>query len=125
MRRTAARAPGIVAAAVCLLALGGCAGTPSGQAVVGEWGSSATGQPHLTIENDGTFSGSDGCNTLSGTGEIDGDEIDFGSITSTLKACEGVDEWLAKAATGNVRGDTMTVLDDSGATIGTLKREGP
>jgi heat shock protein HslJ len=118
-------APGIVAAAVALLALGGCAGTPSGQAVVGEWGSRATGQPYLTIEDDGAFSGSDGCNTLSGNGEIDGDEIDFGSITSTLKACEGVDEWLGKAATGNVRGDTMTVLDDAGATIGTLKREGP
>lgn len=125
MRRTADTAPGIVAVVLALLALGGCAGTPSGHAVVGGWGSTATGQPHLTIEDDGTFSGSDGCNALSGTGEIDGDEIDFGSITSTLKACDGVDEWLAKAATGNVKGDTMTVLDDSGATIGTLKREGP
>ena len=111
-----------VAATAFLLA--GCAGTPSGKAVVGEWGSTASGQPHLNIENDGTFSGSDGCNQLSGQGQIDGDEITFGSIASTMKACEGVDEWLGKAATGNVSGDTMTVLDDGGKTIGTLKRSG-
>jgi len=111
-----------VAAAVLLLA--GCAGTPSGQAVVGRWGSTSAGQPNLDIENDGTFSGFDGCNTLSGKGQIDGDEITFGPIASTLMACEDVDTWLGKAATGNVSGDTMTVLDDGGSTIGTLKRSG-
>ncbi|MFF9564573.1 META domain-containing protein [Leifsonia sp. NPDC014704] len=111
-----------VAAAVLLLA--GCAGTPSGQAVVGRWGSTSTGQPNLDIENDGTFSGSDGCNTLSGKGQIEGDEITFGPIASTLMACENVDTWLSKAATGNVSGDTMTVLDDGGSTIGTLNRSG-
>ena len=41
-----------------------------------------------------------------------------------MMACEGVDTWLSKAATGNVSGDTMTVLDDGGSTIGTLKRSG-
>lgn len=111
-----------VAAAVLLLA--GCAGTPSGQAVVGRWGSTSAGQPNLDIQNDGTFAGSDGCNTLSGKGQIDGDEITFGPIAATLMACENVDTWLSKAATGNVSGDTMTVLDGSGSTIGTLKRSG-
>ncbi|SEA32232.1 META domain-containing protein [Leifsonia sp. 21MFCrub1.1] len=112
----------VVAAAVLLLA--GCAGTPSGQAVVGRWGSTSAGQPNLDIQNDGTFAGSDGCNTLSGKGQIDGDEITFGPIAATLMACENVDTWLSKAATGNVSGDTMTVLDGSGSTIGTLKRSG-
>lgn len=112
----------VVAAAVLLLA--GCAGTPSGQAVVGRWGSTSAGQPNLDIQNDGTFVGSDGCNTLSGKGQIDGDEITFGPIAATLMACENVDTWLSKAATGNVSGDTMTVLDGSGSTIGTLKRSG-
>jgi len=111
-----------VLAAVLLLA--GCAGTPSGAKVVGEWGSTASGQPNLNIENDGTFSGSDGCNHLSGQGQIDGNEITFGAIASTMMACQGVDTWLGKAATGNVSGDTMTVLDDKGGTIGTLKRSG-
>lgn len=112
------------AALAVVLLLAGCAGTPSGAKVVGMWGSTASGQPNLNIENDGTFSGSDGCNRLSGQGQIDGNEITFGSIASTMMACEGVDEWLGKAATGNVSGDTMTVLDDSGKTIGTLPRSG-
>ncbi|ANF32007.1 META domain-containing protein [Leifsonia xyli] len=120
--RVAAAGATIVLAAA--LALAGCAGTPSGAAVVGRWGSTSSGQPNLDIQNDGTFSGSDGCNQLSGQGQIDGDEITFGSIASTMKACEGVDTWLSKAATGNVSGSTMTVLDDGGATIGTLKRSG-
>jgi heat shock protein HslJ len=113
----------VVALAVLLL-LAGCAGTPSGAAVVGMWGSKSSGQPNLNIQDDGTFSGSDGCNSVSGTGQIDGDEITFGAIASTLMACEGVDEWLGKAATGNVSGDTMTVLDSGGSTIGTLKKSG-
>ena len=112
------------AVAAVMLLLAGCAGTPSGKAVSGEWGSKAAGQPYLNIQEDGTFSGTDGCNQLSGQGQIDGNEITFGSITSTMKACQGVDEWLAHAATGNVRGDTMTVLNDGGKTIGTLKRSG-
>lgn len=118
------RVHGLAAAAAVVLLLAGCAGTPSGQAVVGRWGSTASGQPNLDIENDGTFSGSDGCNSLSGKGLIDGDEITFGAIASTLMACEDVDTWLSKAATGNVKGSTMTVLDDGGSTIGTLKRSG-
>ena len=63
------------AALAVVLLLAGCAGTPSGAKVVGMWGSTASGQPNLNIENDGTFSGSDGCNRLSGKGQIDGDEI--------------------------------------------------
>lgn len=114
----------LAAVAGAILLLAGCAGTPSGQAVVGEWGSTASGKPNLNIENDGTFSGSDGCNTLSGKGLIDGDEITFGPMASTLMACDDVDTWLSKAATGNVSGSTMTVLDDGGSTIGTLKRSG-
>lgn len=113
-----------VAVLAAVLLLAGCAGTPSGAKVVGHWGSTASGQPNLNIEDDGTFSGSDGCNRLSGQGQIDGDEITFGSIASTMMACEGVDTWLGKAATGNVKGDTMTVLDDKGSTIGTLDRSG-
>ena len=61
IHRTAA-----VLAAILLLA--GCAGTPSGAAVVGRWGSTSSGQPNLDIQNDGTFSGTDGCNRLSGQG---------------------------------------------------------
>ncbi|WP_158867051.1 META domain-containing protein [Leifsonia sp. AG29] len=122
MRSTSRAGATALAFAAVVLILGGCAGTPSGAAVVGDWGSQATGQPHLTIQNDGAFSGSDGCNSLSGKGSINGDVITFGPIASTLKACEGVDEWLGKAASGTVSGKTMTVTDSSGTKIGTLEK---
>lgn len=114
------RAGSIVLVAAALLA--GCAGTPSGAALVGTWGSTASKQPNLTIENNGSFSGTDGCNRLTGTGSIDGDSITFGPMASTLMACEGVDEWLNKAATGTAKGSTLTIYDDGGNAIGTLEK---
>lgn len=119
-RKTWLQAGAIGLAAVALLA--GCAGTPSGASPAGTWGSAEGGKPNLTIESDGGFSGTDGCNRLTGTGTIDGDTITFGPIASTLMACEGVDEWLGKAATGTARGDTITIYNDKGDTIGTLPK---
>lgn len=128
MTRTTRRAPGgllravAVAAAVAAL-LAGCAGTSSGAAVVGTWGSTAPQQPNLTIENDGAFSGTDGCNRLTGRGSIDGDSITFGPIASTMMACTGVDEWLGKAVTGTAKGASLVVYDSSGNQIGTLDKK--
>ncbi|AGW42599.1 hypothetical protein O159_27010 [Leifsonia xyli subsp. cynodontis DSM 46306] len=114
------RAGALGLAAVSLLA--GCAGNPGSAALAGSWGSSAAGKPNLTIQSDGSFSGSDGCNRLMGKGSIDGDSISFGPIVSTRMACEGVDEWLDKAARGTVAGSTLTVYDDKGGKIGTLDK---
>jgi heat shock protein HslJ len=128
MARTIRRAPaGLVGACIAAAAviglLAGCAGTPSGNAVVGTWGSTAAQQPNLTIENDGAFSGTDGCNRLTGRGSIDGDSITFGPIASTMMACTGVDEWLGKAVTGTAKGSTLVVYDLSGNQIGTLDKK--
>lgn len=118
--RTAAGLRAAAAALALGALLAGCSGTSGGAALVGTWGSTAAAQPNLTIENDGTFSGTDGCNRLTGKGSIDGDTITFGSMASTLMACQGVDEWLGKAATATAEGSTLTVHDDTGRTIGTL-----
>ncbi|WP_426625747.1 META domain-containing protein [Leifsonia sp. McL0607] len=128
MTRTIRRAPvgllgACAAAAVVVGLLSGCAGTPSGAALVGTWGSTAEKQPNLTIENDGAFSGTDGCNRLTGRGSIDGDSITFGPIASTMIACTGVDEWLGKAVTGTAKGNTMVVYDISGNQIGKLDKK--
>jgi heat shock protein HslJ len=128
MARTIRRTPAallraaVISAAVAGL-LAGCAGTPSGAAVVGTWGSTAAKQPNLTIQNDGAFSGTDGCNQLTGRGSIDGDSITFGPIASTMMACTGVDEWLGKAATGTAKGSALVVYDTSGNQIGTLAKK--
>ncbi len=112
------------AAAALLAALAGCA-TPGGEtaAFTGTWGSSASGQPNLTIEDDGKVSGTDGCNRLTGTGTVSGDTFRFGNLASTMMACEGVDEWLGKASTASVDGKTLIVYDDSNKKIGTLEKQ--
>ena len=42
----------------------------------------------LTFDKDGNVFGSGGCNSLGGTYKVDGNEITFSEITSTLMACE-------------------------------------
>jgi heat shock protein HslJ len=42
----------------------------------------------LTFSDDGTVGGSSGCNSLGGTYKVDGNEITFREITSTLMACD-------------------------------------
>lgn len=42
----------------------------------------------LTFGDDGTVMGSGGCNSLGGDYEVDGSQITFSPLTSTLMACE-------------------------------------
>ncbi|SDR74506.1 META domain-containing protein [Microterricola viridarii] len=115
----------IAVAAVAALGLSGCAnsgaGTPGGPDPVGTWGTvDTTGVPFLTFSDDGSFTGSDGCNTLNGGWQLDGTTIDFENVATTLKACEGVDTWLSALNTATIEGTTMTVFNDADAEIGTL-----
>lgn len=113
--------PGIAVVAVAAaLLLSGC--TSSDSSFAGDWGQDAPGQPSLTIASDGSFSGTDGCNPLTGKGTISGDTFTFGPFASTLKACEGVTPWLNLADTAKVDGDTLTVYRSGGTEIGTLER---
>lgn len=113
----------LTAAAACgalALALTGCA---SGEdAAVGTWEAGDDTGASLTLEEDGTLSGTDGCNRLTGSWEADGDEVSFGKMASTMKACPDMDPWLAQAVTGTVSSDEMVVSDDDGDTLGTLQR---
>jgi heat shock protein HslJ len=117
--RTARPALAVVLA-LALTVLTGC--SPSGSAFVGDWGQKATGQPSLTIRSDGSFSGTDGCNPVEGTGAISGDTFTFGPFASISKACAGVTPWLNLADTAKVDGNTLTVYRSGGEKIGTLER---
>lgn len=110
-----------LAAAVVLAALAGCASSGSASPT-GDWGVVATGKPSLTIESDGSFHGTDGCNELKGKGEIAGSAFTFGPFSSITLACEGVRPWLNLAVTAKVDGDSLVVYRGDGDTIGTLKR---
>ncbi|ANF30315.1 hypothetical protein A0130_00210 [Leifsonia xyli] len=109
-----------VVAVSALILLSGC--SSSGSSFTGDWGQVAPGQPSLTIEADGSFSGTDGCNPLKGTGTVSGDTFTFGPFASTLKACEGVTPWLNLADTAKVDGNTLTIYRSGGTEIGTLQK---
>ncbi|WP_201791438.1 META domain-containing protein [Aeromicrobium sp. PE09-221] len=85
------------------------------------WGVKAERSPYLEIA-DGEVTGSDGCNSLSGTYELEGDELTFSMKMSTMMACPGVDPWLAKLKSARVDGDVLVVFNREGEEIGTLDR---
>jgi heat shock protein HslJ len=120
MNRT--RAAGLTAILVALV-LTACSSPQGGTDVSGKWGSTDPGQPNLIINADGSYSGSDGCNTMTGKGTISGNTIELGTAAMTQKECTDVNTWLSKAAKGTVDGNVMTVFDSAGTTIGRLDRD--
>lgn len=108
------------AVGIVLFALTSCSAS-SGDPV-GTWGKDGDGQPHLALEEDGTLSGTDGCNRLSGSWEQDGEVITFGEVATTMMACPDVDTWLMDLDTARVDGDTLFVSDASGTEIGSLAK---
>lgn len=89
----------------------------------GKWTSPEAGDPYLEFSEDGQVKGSDGCNAIKTTWEVDGDKILITSFTTTQKACAGVDPWLSKASSATVEGNVMKVADASGKVIGGLEKE--
>ncbi|WP_347350839.1 META domain-containing protein [Intrasporangium sp.] len=129
MRTRNALAP--VLALTAALALAGCSSgasptssptTPAGNPVAGSWGQENTGKPSITIAEDGSFNGTDGCNSMAGHGKVAGDRFELGAFRITLMACKGVDTWLSRAASASRAGDTLTLFDKGGTQIGTLDK---
>ena len=88
----------------------------------GTWGTKPPGQPQLTFQEDGTVTGTDGCNRLIGEWELSDDKVRLVNLASTMMYCEGVDTWLRNARTVETRGDQLHVFDCDGQKIGTLTR---
>ena len=117
------------------LAVSGCSaqsGAESPGSLIGAWtltayGTAAAPTPAvqgttagLTFNEDGTVTGSSGCNGLGGDYSIDGDQITFGEFVSTLMACD--DPIMAQeqaahnvmngTATYKIEGDTLTITNN-------------
>ena len=126
-RMNSAGALGVVFASTLLL-LTGCAGAglPFGAEPadpVGVWSESdADNTPFLSFSDDGNVSGYDGCNQLGGSWEATSDGIEFGDLAATQMFCEDVDTWLISAASAEISGGTMTVLDEDGKQLGELEQ---
>ena len=108
--------------------LAGCASSSGSGAelsdtdVAGKWVEADSKPPvYLELGEDGALTGTDGCNQLSGTWEVDGTSVEFSDLAATMMACEDVDTWLSGAESATVDGDQMTVMGAGDKKIGTLE----
>jgi heat shock protein HslJ len=77
----------------------------------------------LSFAEDGTVSGTDGCNRYHGPYTEDGEELTIGTLGATMMACEPdvmalADQFqaaLAATTTFSISGDTLTMRDADGA----------
>ena len=77
-------------------------------------------QAAITFNEDGTIAGNSGCNGFGGDYEVDGDQVTFSGLVSTLMACEEplmsqegtVFQVLDGTATYQIDGSTLTISKD-------------
>lgn len=134
--------------ASCVLAVGvlaACAGSPgasngdgasggqkapaetTSDQLLGTWVVDATFEtptkPFLTVIDDGTWRGSDGCNGVKGTWELQpGGKLEVTAGPTTMIFCEGkpLPSLFAAAKAAVVDDATLTLLDETGAVTATL-----
>jgi heat shock protein HslJ len=114
------------------LAISACAAEDPANALLGTWTLTSygpAGSPvpavedsgaQLTFNEDGTLAGNSGCNGFGGDYTVEGKEISFGQIVSTLMACEdnrmqqeeAVHQVLTDTATFEVDGNTLTLTNN-------------
>ena len=115
------------------LALSACASGSNSPSLIGSWKLTAYGPADspvpavedagasLTFNDDGTLTGNGGCNGLGGEYKVNGDQIEFGPIMSTLMACvddarmtqEGtVTQVMTDTASYKIEGNTLTITRD-------------
>lgn len=105
------------------LALSACSSPSADISPEGTWGSDAARQPQLVLGDDGSVSGTDGCNRLVGSWKTVDDHVELSQLGSTMMACVDVDPWLAAASTLEFDGDIAHVFDATGTEVGTLDRQ--
>lgn len=104
--------------------LAGCASGSSEPAdPVGTWGATADGSPQLVLASDGTVTGTDGCNNMTGSWDEADGTVTFSPFATTMMACEGVDTWLSGAAAATIDANAMDIKDGTGTAIGTLDKQ--
>jgi putative lipoprotein len=74
----------------------------------------------LTFKDDGTVTGNSGCNGLGGNYKVEGDQVTFDQIVSTLMACDDArmtqegafHQVLTDTATFKIEGNTLTLANN-------------
>jgi heat shock protein HslJ len=86
----------------------------------------------LTFNEDGTITGTSGCNGLGGDYSVEGDQITFGEFVSTLMACDdpimaqedAAHKVMAGTASYTIEGDTLTITKDDMVLVLTRGKQG-
>ena len=114
------------------LALSACASGSNSPSLIGSWKLTAYGPADspvpavedagasLTFNADGTLTGNGGCNGLGGEYNVNGDQIEFGPIMSTLMACDDprmtqegtVTQVMFESASYQIEDNTLTITRD-------------
>jgi heat shock protein HslJ len=117
---------------VIVLAISACTAEEPAASLTGAWKLTAYGpvnapaaaveeaEAGLTFNEDGTVTGNSGCNGLGGTYTVEGDQVTFSEIVSTLMACEdprmaqeaAVHQVLTDTATYKIEGNTLTLTNN-------------
>jgi heat shock protein HslJ len=77
-------------------------------------------EANLTFNEDGTVTGTSGCNEFGGNYTVEGDQITFSEIVSTLMLCdeplmgqeEAIHQVLTDTATYTIEGNTLTLTNN-------------
>ena len=121
---------------IITLAVSACSAQNGGQSpasIIGPWKLTAYGpggaptpaiegvDAGLTFNEDGTVTGSAGCNGLGGDYKIEGDQIRFGEFVSTAMACddpimsqeEAAHQVMTGSAPYEIAGETLTITNNA------------
>ena len=74
----------------------------------------------LTFNDDGTLTGNSSCNGLGGSYKVEGNQVTFSEVVSTLMACDeprmaqegAFHQVLTETATFNIEGNTLTIMNN-------------
>ncbi len=117
---------------VIVFALTACAAEETSASLVGSWRLISYGPPGalspavegseagITFNEDGTLGGNSGCNGYGGNYTVEGNQITFAEIISTLIFCdeplggqeEAVYQVLTETATYEIEGNTLTITNN-------------
>lgn len=85
-------------------------------------------EPHMVLDKDNRIAGSDGCNRMMGSYNLDGDKLTFGQLAGTMMACVKGGEYakvftetLTKVTTYSLHGDQLELRDDTGLVLARFK----
>jgi heat shock protein HslJ len=117
---------------------GGASASPTGEWTLVSYGDASNPTPALpdvetsiAFNEDGTFGGSVGCNSFGSDYKVDGDQVTFGSIVSTMMFCNEISTQESavlailtdKTVSFTVNGDELTFTSADGASVIVLARK--